>query len=187
MMSTVIGRSLASVRANDVWSNPRHIPGTTMNSVSSWLVTKRTSLSRQMGSTGFWTAPRRASATITTIVSNVVGSCHVTTVPSVTPRSKKAAAVLDAASRSSSQVRLRPKSSASTTRPGCSRADVSTSSQYVSAMAGAVTYSATTVCAWPVCCASSPSCLRTPCMRETTASTLADAASLAAQPDRTRR
>ena len=88
MMSTVIGRSLANVRANDVWSNPRHVPGTMMNSVSSWLVTKRTSLSRQIGSTGFWTAPKRASATITTIVSSVVGSCHVTTVPSVTPLRK---------------------------------------------------------------------------------------------------
>ena len=45
MVSTVIGRSLASVCASDVWSNPRQIPGTTMNSVSSWFVTKRSSLS----------------------------------------------------------------------------------------------------------------------------------------------
>ena len=63
-----------------------------ITSVASCAVTKRTSLSRQIGRTGFWTAPRRVSATMTTIVSSVVGSCHDTTVPSPTPRCASAAA-----------------------------------------------------------------------------------------------
>ena len=41
---------------------------------------------------GFCTAPRRANATITTIVSSVVGSCHETMVPAPTPRSARSAA-----------------------------------------------------------------------------------------------
>ena len=45
---------------------------------------------------------------MTTMVSNVVGSCHDTIVPWLTPRSASAAAVRIAAARSCSLVRLRP-------------------------------------------------------------------------------
>ena len=64
---------------------------------------------------GFWIAPRRASAVITTIVSSVVGSCHETIVPAVMPCVARAAAVAAAASCSWRPVSERPWSSASST------------------------------------------------------------------------
>ena len=47
---------------------------------------------------GFCTAPSRARAAITTMVSSVVGSCQDTTVPARIPCSAKATAVAHAAS-----------------------------------------------------------------------------------------
>jgi hypothetical protein len=117
--------------ASPAWSKPRHRCGTIMTSVPSWLVMKPSSLARQIGSTGFCTAPRRASATITTIVSSAVGNCHETMVPAPTPSATSAAAVVAAASRNRAVVRLRPKSSESTTRSGCIDAAESTRPQKV--------------------------------------------------------
>lgn len=79
-----------------------------MTSVPSCAVTNRSSLSRHIGSTGFCTAPRRASAVMTTIVSSVVGSCQDTTVPAPIPRCASAAAQVSAESRSWAHDRLRP-------------------------------------------------------------------------------
>ncbi len=47
---------------------------------------------------GFCTAPSRASAAISTMVSSVVGNCQDTTAPGRTPRSASAAAATHAAS-----------------------------------------------------------------------------------------
>ena len=58
--------------------------------------------------TGFWTAPRRDSAAITTSDSRNVGSCHDTTVPGPMPRSRKAAATRSATSWYSDAVSERP-------------------------------------------------------------------------------
>ena len=68
------------------WSNPRQRSVVIITSVPTWLVMKPTSRSRRIGMSGFCTAPSRASATITTIVSSVVGSCHETIVPAPMPR-----------------------------------------------------------------------------------------------------
>ena len=73
--------SAASVRASSPCSKPRHRSVVMNTSVPTWFVMNPTSRSRRMGMSGFWIAPRRASATITTIVSSVVGSCHETIVP----------------------------------------------------------------------------------------------------------
>ena len=78
--------SAARSRASAPWSNPRHRSVVIITSVPTWRVMKPTSRSRRIGMSGFCTAPSRASATITTIVSSVVGSCHETIVPVPTPR-----------------------------------------------------------------------------------------------------
>ena len=73
--------SAASVRASSPWAKPRHCSVVMNTWVPTWFVMNPTSRSRRMGMSGFWIAPRRASATITTIVSRVVGSCQETIVP----------------------------------------------------------------------------------------------------------
>jgi hypothetical protein len=108
--------------ASPPWSNPCQSSGATRNSVASCPVMKPTSCSRSIGMIGFCTAPSRASAAMTTVVSSVVGSCQDTTVPAPIPRSANAAAVAHAASWSWRVVRLRPWSSARIGRSGLRRA-----------------------------------------------------------------
>ena len=114
--------SADNARARPPWSNPRQNSGTTRNSVDSWPVMKPTSCSRSIGMIGFCTAPSRASAAMTTMVSSVVGSCQDTTVPAPIPLLANAAAVAHAASWNWRAVRLRPWSSASSRRLGSRRA-----------------------------------------------------------------
>ena len=82
-------------------------------SVPTWFVMNPTSRSRRIGISGFWTAPRRASAVITTIVSSVVGELprHDRALADAALR-RAAAAVEAAASRSARPVSERPWSSA---------------------------------------------------------------------------
>ena len=95
---------------------------------------------------GFWIAPRRASAAITTIVSSVVGSCHETIVPGADAvrrrdRRRRAAAV----SCSWRPVSERPWSSASSTWSDHCSAACSTSAQTVGGYGGIPSHAALTV------------------------------------------
>lgn len=76
--------------------------------MASCSVMNPTSRSRSIGMIEFCTAPSRVSAAMTTTVSRVVGSCQDTIVPAPIPRSANAAAVVDAASKSCSALRVRP-------------------------------------------------------------------------------
>ena len=57
-----VALTAASVRARSPCSNPRHRSVVMNTSVPTWFVMNRTSRSRRIGMSGFWIAPRRASA-----------------------------------------------------------------------------------------------------------------------------